>query len=217
VLVQLVGEESFNTLARAFWHAAPPQRGDVGQWGDTLAGFLRASHQLAEEPYLADVAALEWLLHTCTSAVDRSMEASSFALLSAHDPADLHLCLAPGCATLVSAWPVASIINAHLDPSPSFDTVSQRLRDGVGEVAVVWRAGLRPRVREALKGELPFISQLLAGHTFGAALHQAPTLDISAWLPMAVQSGLLLGVHLAAKVPGHSNDVPAVEHPQRRK
>jgi hypothetical protein len=68
-----------------------------------------------------------------------------------------------------------------------------RLRAGKGEVALMWRAGWRMQVREALDGELALVGALLAGHSLGHALDAAPALDVPAWLPMAVQTGLLLG------------------------
>jgi hypothetical protein len=181
-------------LARAFWHAQPPVRGDLAQWGAALAEFIRASDQLADEPYLADVATLEWALNTSASAANATADAASFALLMQHDPGDLLLQLAPGCAVLPSAWPVVSIVRAHLDRSPTFDAVGQRLRAGVAETAVAWRADLRPCVREAQPGEAALLSALLAGQSLGAALDGAPVLDFATWLPLAVQSQLLLGV-----------------------
>lgn len=49
------------------------------------------------------------------------------------------------------------------------------------------------QVREALTGEVELVSALLAGYSLGHALDAAPSLDVPAWLPMAVQSGLVLG------------------------
>ncbi|MGH6626932.1 MAG: HvfC/BufC family peptide modification chaperone, partial [Burkholderiaceae bacterium] len=63
VLAQLLGEDSFEALACALWHARPPARGDLALWGEDLASFVAASAQLADEPYLADVARVEWALH----------------------------------------------------------------------------------------------------------------------------------------------------------
>jgi hypothetical protein len=196
VLTQLLGPESLSALARAFWHARPPVRGDLAQWGAALAEFIRASDQLADEPYLADVVALEWALHTSASAANATADAASFALLMQHDPGNLQLQLATGCAVLPSVWPVVSIVGAHLDLSPSFDAVGQRLRAGVAETAVVWRADLRPRVREAQPGEAALLPALLGGLSLGAALDGAPELDFATWLPLAVQSRLLVGVKL---------------------
>lgn len=197
VVAQLLGDESFDALARALWHAQPPLRGDAAQWGGTLADWVQNSDQLAAEPYLADVATLEWALHRATSAADGAMNSASFALLTEHDPGHLLLLLSTGCTTLRSDWPVVSIVNAHLHHTPSFVQAGQLLQAGAREDAVVWRSGLQALVRVAQPGEAALVAALLAGHTLGDALHQAPDLDIAAWLPMVVQTGLLLGARLA--------------------
>lgn len=193
VLTQLLGAESLCALARAFWHAHPPVRGDLAQWGGGLAEFMQASDQLVDEPYLPDVARVEWALHCSASAPDQAPDPASFALLMQHDPADVQLLLVPGCAVVQSAWPVASILGAHLEQMPTFAEVGQRLRAGVAEAALVWRGGLRPRVREAWPDEAAWINAHLDGCSLGAALDAAPALDFTTWLPLAVQTGLLLG------------------------
>jgi hypothetical protein len=193
VLGELLGSESFAALARAYWHACPPRRGDLAQWGGALDQFVRDDEQLADEHYLPDVATLEWALHQALSAADQAADGASFALLTTADPASVCLDLVPGCAALRSPWPVVSIVCAHRDGTPSLDQAGQRLRAGVAESAVVWRAGWRACVRQAQTGELEFLLALRDGGSLAAALEAAPTLDFGAWLPMAVQSGLVLG------------------------
>ena len=80
VTEQLVSPENFAPLAHDFWHQHPPQRGDLAHWGHQLAAFLAASPQLADTPYLADVAQIEWALHTCAGAADCSQDTASFAV-----------------------------------------------------------------------------------------------------------------------------------------
>lgn len=194
VVAQLLGDESFGDLARALWHAHPPQRGDVAQWGAPLAEFLRASPQLQDEPYLHDVARAEWALHRCAGAADQSADLTTLALLTTHDPAQLGLVLAPGCAALHSLWPVASIVNAHLEQAPALAEVGRQLRDAVAQDVVVWRAGLRACVREAMPGETGFLQALLQSRSLESALNASPALDFGQWLPMAVHSGLVLSI-----------------------
>lgn len=194
VVAQMLGDASFADLARALWHAGPPQRGDIACWGDALADFLQASAQLRDEPYLADVARAEWALHRCATACDSDADLPTLVLLTTHDPAQLRLVLAPGCAVVRSAWPVASIVCAHLDGSPSLQEAGAQLRAGLAQDAVVWRAGLRPRLRLALAGEADALHALLQGQTLDQALDSASALDFAQWLPMAVQTGLVLAV-----------------------
>jgi hypothetical protein len=195
VLAQLLGDDSFAQLARALWHAQPPQRGDIAQWGAALAGFVESSEQLADEPYLADVARVEWALHLAAHAADPAADPASFALLASSDPQALGLQLAPGATAIASRWPVVSLVNAHLEQSPSLQEAGQRLRQGCAETALVWREGLRPRVRQALAGEAALLQALSAGQSLGQALDVAADLDFNAWLPLAAQTGLLLAAH----------------------
>lgn len=198
VIAQLLGDESFSSLARALWHAHPPVRGDLSQWGVDLPDYLTHDPQLADEPYLPDVARAEWALHTCASLADMPADPVTFALLMSDDPAQLRLVLAPGAVLIQSAWPVASLMMAHLNQTPSFEVVGQQLRGGVAQTALVWRAGLRPQVRECLPGETEFVATLLALAPLGDALDatdmSTQPLDFNTWLPLAVQTGLLLAV-----------------------
>ncbi|WP_294766988.1 putative DNA-binding domain-containing protein [uncultured Rhodoferax sp.] len=195
VLARMLGDESFADLARALWHATPPERGDLAHWGYTLPDFVAASAQLADEPYLSDVARAEWALHCCATAADATLQADSLALLGSQDLDTLHLRLAPGTWLLRSPWPVASILLAHRDEGPSLAEAGARLRAGQAEDVLVWRQGFRPCVRIAMPGEADLVAALLAGLALGPALDAAPALDVQAWLAQAVQSGLLLAVH----------------------
>jgi len=115
--------------------------------------------------------------------------------LSTQDPGMLCLRLAPGAAVLCSDWPVATIHAAHGENGPSFDDVGRLLQARAAEDAVLWRQGFKPCVRLALTGEAAFLKALLAGRNLGEALDAAPDLDVSQWLTVAVQSGLLLVVY----------------------
>ncbi len=218
VVTQLLGDESMADLAHAMWHAHPPTCGDMAHWGAGLPEFVRHSEQLHDEPYLADVAAAEWALHRCATAPDALLGAAqdiaSFALLAEHDPGALTLHLSAGVALLGSAWPVADIIAAHQASLPSADSlqstfadVGQKLRDQVAQDTLVWREHLAPRLREAMAGEVSFLSALLAGHSLGAALEASPALDFGAWFPMAVQTGLVLGATLLVVATTADTDV----------
>ena len=202
VVAQLIGVESFEPLARHFWQQHPPQRGDMGQWGAQLPEFLAAAPQLADEPFLADVARMEWALHRAASAPDAVLDAASFALLSSVDDTQpVGLALHPGTALLASAYPVVSIINAHLTGQPSLEDAAAMLRQGKGEHALVWRQGFRPRVRALGEAEFRLVAALETGLSLDVALNHAsniePAFDFNTWLAQAVQTGLVTGaVHL---------------------
>jgi hypothetical protein len=193
VLAQMVGDASFADLARAFWHAHPPLRGDIAQWGHALACFVEGSAQLQDVPYLADVARAEWLLHCGATAPDRDPDPASLALMTTEDPQTLSLDLAPGLATLSSAWPLASLLLAHLEGQPSVAALGALLSSPTPQDLVIWRAGFQPRGRQALPGELVLLGALQAGMALEPAVEGAAGLDFPHWLPLAVETGLVLG------------------------
>ena len=197
VVAQLIGQTSFEPLARHFWQQHPPQRGDMGQWGLQLAEFLEAAPQLVDEPFLADVARLEWALHRAAGAPDALLDAPSFALMADDAALRVSLTLSPGAATFASAYPVVSIINAHLAGQPTLDDAADLLRQGQGELALVWRQGYKPKVRSISVAEYSLINALGKGATLEAALDMAssnePAFDFNTWLSQAVQTGLITG------------------------
>jgi hypothetical protein len=193
VLAQMLGEASFADLARAFWHASPPVRGDIAQWGAALCEFIRQSNQLQDEAYLPDVARAEWALHRCAFAPDSDADIATLALLTSEDPHNVGLALAPGLVTLSSAWPLSSLLLAHLESHPSMEDLVQQMRDPQPQEVLIWRAGFQPRLRQAMAGELALLGALCAGMALEPALDAAVGLDFAQWLPMAVQTGLVLG------------------------
>lgn len=201
VIAALIGGDNFALLARDLWHQHPPQCGDLAQWGDALPGFLQANEQLADAPYLSDVARAEWALHCAAGSADTEPDLPSFARLGEEDPQGVTLTLAPGATVITSPYPVASLITAHLFEEPSLDDVAQRLRDGQGEHALVWRQGLRPRVASIDTAAAQMIQALLLGADLPQALDAAcattepsDAFDFSDWLTAAVTDGLVIGV-----------------------
>ncbi len=118
VVHQLVGEDNFEAMARQHWHDHPPVRGDLAQWGGQLADHMAMLPGLLEqEPYLSDVARVEWALHLASSAADAVLDLASLSLLAERDPAGVFLQLSPGAACVVSPYPVVTIVLAHLQPA----------------------------------------------------------------------------------------------------
>jgi Putative DNA-binding domain len=209
VLALMLGDESFDAMARAFWHGHLPSSGDWAQWGEALSCFIEAAEQLADAPYLTDVARVEWEMHSLATAPDTFVQAQSFDLLTQRDPAELTFQLAPHCAAWQSAWPVVSLVHAHTLGDAQNDGVDDELLEqarvllaqGVSESILVWRDGWRPCVREALKGEAEFLNAITNGQSLDAALNQSPNLDFVLWLQTAIQTRLLTAVTQIAVIP----------------
>jgi hypothetical protein len=168
-VMQLLGDESFAGMARAYWHHHAPVLGDVARWGAELPTFIQAAEQLAEEPYLADVARLDWAVHMAQSAADGPAAPQDLALLASADPATLWLHLQPGTALVVSAHPVVAIWQAHhladRDDSARFAPVRQAL----AEQQAANRPGVAPGLACAGAGAGAGRSAVCAGRAAGPA------------------------------------------------
>ena len=195
-MVQLLGDDSFAALARVFWHRHAPQRGDMATWGGELAGFIAQDPQLADEPYLADVARLEWAWHLAASAADDDAAPSGLEQLAAADPASLWLRLRSGAALVHSPHPVLTIWRAHHSQAEDrFYPVREALSAGRGEAALVCRIGLKPEVFRLATTDVSFVDAVLDGQSLAGALAVADEgFDFEAWLIAALQSGWLAEV-----------------------
>jgi Putative DNA-binding domain len=85
---RLMGDEQFDGMAVHLWRTQPPTRGDLAQWGERLADFLRSIPELiAHEAYLPDLAELEWALHAGKTAADvESSEPAPLAVIDSEFP-----------------------------------------------------------------------------------------------------------------------------------
>jgi hypothetical protein len=202
-IAQLVGEESFAALARALWHAHPPQHGDIAQWGAALPAFIAAALQLADEPYLADVARLDWAVHQAEQAADHDGAVDGLQRLAESDPATLGLRLAEGVALIASPHPVVSIWQAHRsDAQERFAAVRQAFARGQGEQALVLREGFKVRVSAVPAATARFMQALSDSASLSRALDEAgPDFAFDGWLARALQQRWLLSIDLRGSIP----------------
>ena len=198
----LLGAEDFAHLAREFWHAHPPLRGDLGEWGDALPEWLAGHEALAAWPYLADCARLDLALHRCERAADAVFGAASLELLSGGEPARLQLRLMPGVQALGSRWPLASIHAAHAAGAgeSAFDIARERLQQGQGEAVVIARDGWRGVVQRIDAPGLAFMQALVRGVDLAHAIDAAGEgFDFAAWLAAALRGRWLEEVILVER------------------
>lgn len=198
-LRQLIGEASFAALARAHWRADPPLRGDLAQWGAGLPAFIADDAQLADEPYLADMARLDWAVHQAEQAAD-AQDAQGLALLAETDPQHLRVRLQPGTALLMSAYPIVTLWLAHRAPvsddgSDAFAAARVALAARQSESALVQRQGWRASVQALAPAEARFTQALLRLQPLATAL-QAGGDDFAfePWLIAALRSGAIAAV-----------------------
>lgn len=215
----LLGDADFAHLAAEFWRAAPPLRGDLGEWGDVFPAWLAAQAAMAPWPYLGDCARLDLALHRNERAADALFDAASMGLLASTDPARLTIALLPGTELIESRWPLAAIHQAHHLPADEADAAFEALRlrlaaitDGSPpEAVLVVREGWRAVVHRLDAATAVWTERLLSGTRLDAALDAAldaeidaeidatsDGFDFSAWLATALRHRWLKGVAVAA-------------------
>jgi len=83
----LVGDEFFNSVARAFILAMPPLENNIMTYGEGFNEYLESLPQLTEMPYISEMARFEWLLEqTSNSQIENKIfDTSQLALVSESD------------------------------------------------------------------------------------------------------------------------------------
>ncbi|UTY55945.1 DUF692 family multinuclear iron-containing protein [Massilia sp. erpn] len=191
VIAQLVGEEFFGGLARAYGRAHPSDDGDLNRFGAQFAAFLTDFAPAAELPYLPDMARLEWLLHRAHYAP--AAEGISAAELAAVPPEEIEarrLLLHPACALCASPWAIVPLWLAHQpDATQAFPAQMAQASHGL-VCRPQWKTQLIP-LSAAQHAALQVLAQQ---GSFGAALDAAFELDeefdvagtLQQWLTHAV-------------------------------
>lgn len=196
---QLLGEASFAQLARAFWLQQPPQRGDLAWFGEGLPAWIEADAQLASEPYLADVARVDWAVHAIEQAADVAQPPLGFALLGQIDPSRLLLRLRPGLVLQRSKWPVVTIWQAHRrDDAERFAPARDAFARGDGELALIARTDWRAQVEALDEATFTFMSHLRRGDNLARALDESgDAWAFDRWLQRALTQHWLQGIEPA--------------------
>ena len=177
VVLRLVGEGYFATVARHFVLAHPPRSPVLAEYGAAFPAFLEAAPNAPA--YLADVARLEWALNAAYHAPDAPpLEARHLAGLAPDAYAALRLTPLPSTALLASPHPIQAIWRANQpDRDGGIDATD-------GETVLVWRTADGDAACRALSaGEAAFLGAMIAGHALGeaagAALSAAPSFDLA--------------------------------------
>ncbi len=209
-LQQMLGDESFETLARVYRLRHPATRGDLAWYGEAVPALVEHSEDLQDWPWLADSARLDWAVHRASHAADAPAAPETFDLLAAAEPNRLRLVLHPALVRLASPHPIVSIWHAHRAQGPArdaaFEAVRTALAGAQAQTAVVCRHGWQVSVAEAAPGDAAWFDAVEAGATLAEALDAAGGgFDLADWLARALKHGWLLAVHA---LPAGAGDPP---------
>jgi len=174
-VVQLVGIDYFQALARAYVDCTPASSANLHEDGAALPDFIRRFDQAADLPYLGDIADVDWRLHRAYFAIDT--DAVDSAAVAALGPdgfaaASIRLCPSVGLAQS-SRWPIADILRMH-EGGPPAD-----LRAG-GQSVLIWREAFAVHWQPLGYAEAVAVALLMAGSSVQAAF--ADTGADATWL-----------------------------------
>jgi len=193
VIRQLVGEEFFAGLARAYGTAVPSQDPDLAGFGARLANFLDGFAPAAPTPYLPDMARLEWAVHAACLAPD--VAPAGIGLLTGLTPQELDAAtftLHPAVALLPSRWSTVTLWQAHQPGGPALPEYVDRPC-----TALVTRARWQVEVVEIDTVEAKMLAGLAAGASFGEALDAGLEGEVAPDIGAMLQRWFRLGVFAA--------------------
>lgn len=196
---QIVGDEFFEGLVRAYWTAYPSATGDLGEYGGGFGDFIAAFRHTQSLPYLGDVARLEWRVHRAYQAADHDpLPLSCLADLDADGLLGAGLKLQDAVTVLASDEPMVSIWRLH--QSGAVDSFELDWSDA--QHALVYRRGFRVEVEAISAAEFAFLDMILIGRPLTVALAAAlreGEADLEAFLLRAFERGLVVAIDFAAR------------------
>jgi len=162
-IVGLIGRENFDHLARGFLRQAPPRSPVMSQYGSAFPDFLASVEQLAQLPYLGDVARIDLAMRQSYHAADST--GIDPAVLQALDEPTLlttRIDLAPSLRVIRSRWPIGAIWHYTLRGA-------DKPSGGPQDVAVL-RAEYDPEPVILGPGATEVLAAFQDGKPFGAAI-----------------------------------------------
>jgi hypothetical protein len=199
-IAKIVGDEFFAALCRAYVRATPSTGGDLNQRGAGFAAFVAGFEHARDLPYLADMARLEWLLHSAHFAADASaLDAAALASVPVESQGDLRFALHPAAAWLASEHPLARIWQVNQDGFTGDMTVEAA---PYRQYLLVSRPAYRAEVAVIGAGSFAFLQALADAQrltdAFSAALAAEPAFDLAATLAKLHATGVLTAFEQAA-------------------
>jgi hypothetical protein len=168
----LVGVEFARAMARSYILSAPPQSGNLNEYGTDYPAFIAQFPAAKSLPYLADMAQLEALEHLAYYAPDATLITLESApvclpkILS--DTANL--ALHPSVGLLKSDYALVDlkVFSLNLQQSDAVFDIS-----AAGQSVLVWRFGFSVESITLSSGAYSFLSALHKGAGLNAALQSA--------------------------------------------
>ena len=198
-VLKLIGDEVFAYAVTQLIKQDPPSSGDWGLWGERFSEVLKQLAALQEFPYVADIAALDFLLHQSAREKDSELDMNSISLLASCELDELRVVLNPALQLLTSEFPVVDIYSANhssLEQSADYlQQAQQKLLSGLGQVALIYRPQFKSLVRPIGSSEHDWLILMQKKFSLGEALdalaYRKQEFLLAAWLPLAIEQNLI--------------------------
>ncbi|MEJ7805684.1 MAG: DUF692 family multinuclear iron-containing protein [Telluria sp.] len=192
VICQLLGDEFFTALARAYGLAHPSDNADLNHFGATFADFLTAFEHVADYPYLPDMARLEWLLHRAHYAPGgMALCAETLSVLSPDAFESACFPLHPSATLFTSNWNIVALWQAHQSDSALPFPQQMDVESFAAIVRPQWKAALAPLGAASHAALLALASGATMGEALDAAFAMDETFDLGANLTLWVEQAML--------------------------
>ena len=195
VVMSLVGEDYFFSLARLFVQKHPPRQGSLTGYGLEFPEEIEVSISQHQLPYLADIAGLDRAWFECYFAADGNS-------LSGDDINKLEGDSSSLTALPISLTPWAQIVETQFDVAGLWTTLKHQgqLNSNVNVVPdtqhiLVWRKEGVINLRQLNTGEQKFLAAVYRKETLGTAAKEAleadPEFDLTHYFAAFLQQGIL--------------------------
>jgi len=173
VVRRLLGDTCFGAFAKRYAVERPPSAPCLFEYGAGLAEFLEQFPELADFPYLPDVARLEWALNRAAHADETpALDPCRLAALDTAAFDRAVLLLHPSVTLLASPYPVAHIWKANQPGTDATEVVD--LAEGGDRLLVLRRtADLDAGWRRLSAAEYTFLDRSAAGEPLMDAVAKA--------------------------------------------
>jgi len=185
VTLKLVGEGFFHYTADGYIRRHSPRSGNLHEFGEVFADYLRQFEPAATLPYLGDVARLEWCWHEAFHAADAPpFPVGELARIAPTDYERLRFRLHPSVRLLHSPWPVLRIWETNQDGAAADSAVDL----GEGEARLlVHRRDLEVLIEPLQAGDYALLGAFRDGLTLGEAADRALAAEAKYDLPTGLR------------------------------
>ncbi len=201
-VLQLIGEDVFEYATQQLLNTSPPSHGDWGLWGQDFPKVLNSIEVLQSYPFVPDSARLDFFLHKLARQCDQTAKLDSFNLLADWPLEKLQLVLNTNLVMMSSDFPVVDMYRLHDEKKKENHNnslhliVQQKLQNGTGQKALLYRPQYKTQVRELDEAEYYWLTLIQLGVSIGTAMDAMASkgfedFSLEKWLSQAIQDRLI--------------------------